>query len=340
MAEYTLKVRRHKPEADESGPAGPYWEEFDVDLDPTLSVLDGLLQAKNETDGSLAVRCSCRAAICGSCGVKVNGQSTLACKTQLGEASEAANRRRRSGARQERPGTPARRSTPTRGAPADRRRADGEHAGDQGPRHRHGVDALDEDPPRHAMAARRRRPARARAHRPPRIDDRHHADDGLHPVRRLRLHLPLDRGRPRLHRPGRPGQGLPLRRRPARRRDGASASTTWRRTRTGSTTAPTASPASTPAPRTSRRWTRSCACAASPPTTRRSTTATTGATTSWPSSRSSRRRARSTSRCCCRSPTRPVVIAKMKPSAVKDLLSPSRPRSAASRRARCARSRS
>ncbi|CAN5399858.1 succinate dehydrogenase/fumarate reductase iron-sulfur subunit [soil metagenome] len=92
MAEYTLKVRRHKPEADAGGPAGPYWEEFDVDLDPTLSVLDGLLQAKNETDGSLAVRCSCRAAICGSCGVKVNGQSTLACKTQLGEASEAANR--------------------------------------------------------------------------------------------------------------------------------------------------------------------------------------------------------------------------------------------------------
>jgi succinate dehydrogenase / fumarate reductase iron-sulfur subunit len=92
MAEYTLKVRRHKPETDESGPAGPYWQEFDVDLDPTLSVLDGLLQAKNETDGSLAVRCSCRAAICGSCGVKINGQSTLACKTQLGEASEAANR--------------------------------------------------------------------------------------------------------------------------------------------------------------------------------------------------------------------------------------------------------
>ena len=92
MAEYTLKVRRHKPETDEEGPAGPYWEEFGVDLDPTLSVLDGLLQAKNETDGSLAVRCSCRAAICGSCGVKINGQSTLACKTQLGEAFEAANR--------------------------------------------------------------------------------------------------------------------------------------------------------------------------------------------------------------------------------------------------------
>ena len=93
MAEYTLRVRRQKPEADDRGPAGAYWEDFEVDLDPTLSVLDGLLQAKDRQDGSLAVRCSCRAAICGSCGVKVNGQSTLACKTQLGEAHEAANRR-------------------------------------------------------------------------------------------------------------------------------------------------------------------------------------------------------------------------------------------------------
>ena len=90
MAEYTLKVRRFKPESGE----GPYWEEFDVELDPTLSVLDGLLQAKDREDGSLAVRCSCRAAICGSCGVKINGQSTLACLTQIGEAQSDAERHR------------------------------------------------------------------------------------------------------------------------------------------------------------------------------------------------------------------------------------------------------
>jgi succinate dehydrogenase / fumarate reductase iron-sulfur subunit len=88
MAGYTLKVRRFQPESGD----GPYWETFDVDLDPTLSVLDGLLQAKDRDDGSLAVRCSCRAAICGSCGVKINGQSALACKTQIGEAKEFANR--------------------------------------------------------------------------------------------------------------------------------------------------------------------------------------------------------------------------------------------------------
>jgi succinate dehydrogenase / fumarate reductase iron-sulfur subunit len=89
MAEYTLKVRRYQPESGE----GPYWEEFKVDLDPSLSVLDGLLQAKDRDDGSLSVRCSCRAAICGSCGMKVNGQSGLGCKTQIGEAQELAEKK-------------------------------------------------------------------------------------------------------------------------------------------------------------------------------------------------------------------------------------------------------
>src|SRR5918911_4913994 len=93
MPEYTLKVRRYQPESGK----GPYWQEFKVDLDPDLSVLDGLLQVRDRQDGSLVVRCSCRAAICGSCGTKINGQSTLACKTQIGEAHERANRRKAAG---------------------------------------------------------------------------------------------------------------------------------------------------------------------------------------------------------------------------------------------------
>ncbi len=89
MADYKLKIRRFLPESGE----GPFWEEFDVELEESLSVLDGILQAKDREDGSLSVRCSCRAAICGSCGVKINGESTLACKTQIGHAHAAANRR-------------------------------------------------------------------------------------------------------------------------------------------------------------------------------------------------------------------------------------------------------
>jgi succinate dehydrogenase / fumarate reductase, iron-sulfur subunit len=88
MAEYTIKVRRFQPESGE----GPYWQEFRLELEESLSVLDALLEARALHDGSLAVRCSCRAAICGSCGVKVNGQSTLACKTKVQDAQNQADR--------------------------------------------------------------------------------------------------------------------------------------------------------------------------------------------------------------------------------------------------------
>jgi succinate dehydrogenase / fumarate reductase iron-sulfur subunit len=84
MAEFTLKIRRFDPE---SGQA-PYWENFDVDLAPERSVLDGILQARNDQDGSIGIRCSCQAAICGSCGVRINGKSSLACNTKIGTAAE------------------------------------------------------------------------------------------------------------------------------------------------------------------------------------------------------------------------------------------------------------
>ena len=86
MAEYTLKLRRYDPE---SGQAA-YWQDFTVDLAPERSVLDGILAARDEQDGSIAIRCSCQAAICGSCGVRINGKSCLACNTKIGEAAERA----------------------------------------------------------------------------------------------------------------------------------------------------------------------------------------------------------------------------------------------------------
>ena len=88
MAEtFTLKVRRFDPE---SGQAA-YWRDYGVELDPERSVLDGILQIKDREDASLAIRCSCRAAICGSCGVRINGKSSLACNTRISDA--AANAR-------------------------------------------------------------------------------------------------------------------------------------------------------------------------------------------------------------------------------------------------------
>src|ERR671931_145207 len=86
MAEFTLKIRRYSPESGEAA----YWEEFKVDLDGHRSVLDGILQAKDREDGSIGIRCSCRAAICGSCGVRINGKPNLACHTHLDKALETA----------------------------------------------------------------------------------------------------------------------------------------------------------------------------------------------------------------------------------------------------------
>jgi len=82
MAEFTLRVRRYEP----GSPTGPYWQEHTVELEEHRSVLEGILRIKERFDGSLAIRCSCRAAICGSCGVRINGEPGLACKTHLNEA--------------------------------------------------------------------------------------------------------------------------------------------------------------------------------------------------------------------------------------------------------------
>jgi succinate dehydrogenase / fumarate reductase iron-sulfur subunit len=86
MPEYTLKLRRYSPETGEAA----YWEEFTIELDGHRSVLDGILQARDRQDGSIGIRCSCRAAICGSCGVRINGRPALACHTHLDEAAKVA----------------------------------------------------------------------------------------------------------------------------------------------------------------------------------------------------------------------------------------------------------
>jgi succinate dehydrogenase / fumarate reductase, iron-sulfur subunit len=83
MTEFRLRLRRYDPESSEA----PYWAEYTVDLEGHRSVLEGILQAKGEQDGSIGIRCSCRAAICGSCGVLINGQTGLACHTHLDKAA-------------------------------------------------------------------------------------------------------------------------------------------------------------------------------------------------------------------------------------------------------------
>tara|TARA_B100000424_G_C22889818_1_gene473368 strand:+ start:337 stop:1044 length:708 start_codon:yes stop_codon:yes gene_type:complete len=48
-------------------------------------VLDALIKIKDEEDGTLAFRRSCREGICGSCAMNINGKNTLACLTPIEE---------------------------------------------------------------------------------------------------------------------------------------------------------------------------------------------------------------------------------------------------------------
>jgi succinate dehydrogenase / fumarate reductase iron-sulfur subunit len=93
MPEYTLKIRRYDPA---SGQAA-YWDEHKVDLGERNSVLDAILKIRDEVDGSVGIRCSCQQAICGSCGVRMNGKPGLACNTHLVEAAARAHGTGRNG---------------------------------------------------------------------------------------------------------------------------------------------------------------------------------------------------------------------------------------------------
>ncbi|MCD6161828.1 MAG: succinate dehydrogenase iron-sulfur subunit [candidate division Zixibacteria bacterium] len=72
-------IRRYNPEVDSK----PYWQEFSVDVEPGMTVLDGLHQIQETQDATLSLRYSCRMGVCGSCGMLLNGRPSLACNTQI-----------------------------------------------------------------------------------------------------------------------------------------------------------------------------------------------------------------------------------------------------------------
>ena len=79
-----LRIRRYDPEAAE--PTSKL-EDFELDVPDNSTILDALIKVREEVDPSLALRCSCRAAICGSCAMTVNDQARLACKVKLTEVA-------------------------------------------------------------------------------------------------------------------------------------------------------------------------------------------------------------------------------------------------------------
>jgi succinate dehydrogenase / fumarate reductase, iron-sulfur subunit len=75
----TFTIQRFNPEVDSTS----HPQEIRLDVGRGMTVLDALIRIKNECDGSLALRYSCRSAICGSCAMTINGSEKLACRTSL-----------------------------------------------------------------------------------------------------------------------------------------------------------------------------------------------------------------------------------------------------------------
>lgn len=73
-----LNVRRYDSESKKT-----WYQPYFLEMPHYAVVLDALIQVREEIDETLALRCSCRSAICGSCAMRLNGHAELACKTKI-----------------------------------------------------------------------------------------------------------------------------------------------------------------------------------------------------------------------------------------------------------------
>jgi len=61
----------------------PILKPYQIDKKEKMKVLDALNSINEEYDAQISYRYSCRAGQCGSCAVKVNGETVLACKAEI-----------------------------------------------------------------------------------------------------------------------------------------------------------------------------------------------------------------------------------------------------------------
>jgi fumarate reductase iron-sulfur subunit len=72
-----LEVMRYDPSKDEE----PYFQTYTVPCPEEWVILDALNYIRDELDTTLVFRWSCHMMVCGSCGMMVNGEPSLTCKT-------------------------------------------------------------------------------------------------------------------------------------------------------------------------------------------------------------------------------------------------------------------
>ena len=77
----TMQVTRYRPELESDAAV----QEYEVPCPKDWVILDGLNYVKDQLDGTLSYRWSCRMGVCGSCGMMVNGEPKLTCATFLAD---------------------------------------------------------------------------------------------------------------------------------------------------------------------------------------------------------------------------------------------------------------
>ena len=73
-----LKVLRHNPHQPGSV---PHWQTYEIEEAEGMTLFIALSEIREKLDPSLQFDFVCRAGICGSCGMMINGRPSLACRS-------------------------------------------------------------------------------------------------------------------------------------------------------------------------------------------------------------------------------------------------------------------
>ena len=77
--EVTLKVNRYDPATGAKGEL----QDYTLEVDDDATVLDAMMQVREEQDSTLAFRGSCRNGFCGDCTMRIGRRNRIACCTQV-----------------------------------------------------------------------------------------------------------------------------------------------------------------------------------------------------------------------------------------------------------------
>jgi fumarate reductase iron-sulfur subunit len=77
----TFVLTRFDPDQDEA----PRLQSYEIPIQQDWKILDAINYIKDEVDGSVSHRWSCRMEVCGSCGMMVDGEAKLTCKTAVSD---------------------------------------------------------------------------------------------------------------------------------------------------------------------------------------------------------------------------------------------------------------